>query len=142
MNLHMIRTGDGFGSLFVSHSEFVTLELPWRDNAPDDSCVPVGDYDLIPYESATHGLVYRLDNPSLNVYGTGVVPEGGRFAIEMHSGNWAADSLGCILVGLSDGTLLNPATNKDEPAILDSDAAMDQLRLLLGTQTGHTLAIS
>jgi len=111
---------------------FQTLELPWRDDKSDVSCVPEGDYTLYPFLSPTHGLVWRLNNPSLGVYGTGMVPEGARFGIEIHAGNTFGDTLGCILVGLT-GT---------QTQVLESDQAMIDLRAVLGGSTQHTLTIT
>ncbi len=119
------------GELTVGSLLLQTLELPWDDNARDKSCVPQGDYDLIPYDSATHGLVWRLHAPYLNVYGQGLVPEGARSGIEIHAGNFRVDTLGCILVGLQ-GTA-------DSVAL--SDEAMIQLRALLGPTGEHSLII-
>lgn len=129
------------GSLLVGMQTFATLELPWRNDQPDVSCVPIGTYDLNPYESPVKGLVYRLHNPQLGVYGYGVVPPGGRSAVEMHPGNWVTDSLGCILVGRLRGQLINPKTDALEPAILQSQEAMTEFRHLLGNTVTHTLAI-
>jgi hypothetical protein len=129
------------GTLLVAGETMHTMELPWLDGAADESCVPAGEYELSAYESPEKGLVYRLHNPALGVYGHGLVPEGARSAIEMHPGNWTTDSLGCILVGLSLGELLNPKTGRLEPAVLESQDAMTKLRALLGNIMAHSLII-
>lgn len=75
--------------------EFKTLELPYLDNHPQTSCIPVGTYPVIkskgwgkiPYE---HFAVQNVPN---------------RAGICIHIGNYASgkrvDSEGCILVGKS-----------------------------------------
>jgi hypothetical protein len=64
-----------------------TLELPWLDNQHKISCVPARVYDVIKYDSPNKGIVFLLQN----------VPD--RDSIEIHSGNFTKDTLGCILVG-------------------------------------------
>ena len=78
-----------------------SLELPWRQNLQNLSCIPQGDYDAIPINSAKFGHVYLLQD----------VP--GRGGILTHSGNYAGDvqrgfkthSRGCLLFGKMRGSL-------------------------------------
>lgn len=65
----------------------LTLELPWRGNETDVSCIPPGMYCCEPFLSPVRGKVFKLVN----------VP--GRTDVELHSGNVMANSRGCILVG-------------------------------------------
>lgn len=117
-----------------------SIELPWRDNEPNVSCVPEGVYDLLPYDSPKHGATWRLHNPALNICGKMFVPEGCRSEIEIHADNFARTLEGCIGVGLSAGELLDDVTGRNETAVIASVAAMLQLRALLGSQQ-HTLTI-
>lgn len=71
-----------------------TLELPWRYNAANVSCIPPGTYRCYLRKSPKRG--YRL-------YELISVP--GRSHIEIHIGNTTADSQGCILVGTKFGDL-------------------------------------
>lgn len=84
------------GWLFIGGAEFCrTLELPWRDNKPNLSCVPVGEYWCDVYQSPKHGSVYLLQD----------VP--GRTFCEIHPYNWAgaedhgytAEAEGCTALG-------------------------------------------
>ena len=88
-----------------------TLELPWRDNETDRSCVPVGGYQARLYHSPTKGPVFRLDFEDTKP----------RSAIEIHSANIAEELLGCIAVGARYGVLLS------QPAVLDSRVTLDML---------------
>ncbi|MCL1888899.1 MAG: DUF5675 family protein [Desulfovibrionaceae bacterium] len=89
------------GTLIGPGLALVTLELPWRDNQPNISCIPAGKYICKPTISPKFG-------PCIGVQD---VP--GRANILIHAGNWAGDkskgfitdSQGCILVGLASGTL-------------------------------------
>ena len=64
-----------------------TLELAWNDNESQISCIPNGEYSVIPYSSPSKGTVYLLENVE------------NRSMIEIHVGNYYTDILGCILVG-------------------------------------------
>lgn len=96
-----------------------TIELPYRNNLTDISCITEGIYDVIKYDSPTKGKCFRL----LSVTG--------RTDILVHKGNYVAggkiDSKGCILPGLRF-TDLNGDGFID---VADSTKAMDKLLLLL-----------
>ena len=62
----------------------VTVELTWRDNHPQTSCIPTGVYIWNAYNSPKHGDVWMAEN----------VP--GRSSIEIHAANFPSDLLGCI----------------------------------------------
>ena len=64
-----------------------TLELPWKDNQHNISCVPTGAYNLKRYSSEKHTNVSSLPG----------IPN--RSYILIHSGNYYTDIEGCILVG-------------------------------------------
>lgn len=89
----------------------LTLELPWINNKPEVSCVPAGVYRCLPHNSAAHPGTWELQN----------VPN--RSDILIHTGNFAKDSKGCILVGQIFGAT--------QPAILQSQAALVMLRNML-----------
>ena len=69
---------------------FYTLELPWRDNKKNESCIPEDIYDVVPFSSKIHVDAYRI----LGVEG--------RDAILIHTGNFTKDTKGCILIGLCE----------------------------------------
>ncbi len=76
-----------------------TGELPWRDNLPNESCIPAGTYSCTWRESVRHGFCYHVEG----------VP--GRSSVEIHSANFMGDSskglkcelLGCIAPGMQGG---------------------------------------
>lgn len=85
-----------FGQLMTdSGFQCYSAELPWRDNKPEVSCIPVGVYKCEWRKSPKHGYCYHLLK----------VP--GRTDVQIHSGNWSGDAtkgfkthvLGCILLG-------------------------------------------
>jgi hypothetical protein len=91
------QNDDGTFGLLVDEENrqlAVTLELPWRENQHDISCVPAGVYPLHRRMSPKHHCeVFELEN----------VPE--RANIELHIGNFIRDSLGCLLLGTKFATL-------------------------------------
>jgi len=90
------------GELFAGTFSCFTLELPWRNNQSNISCIPQGEYDLT--------LVWS-NRFKKNFYLLHKVKD--RFGVLIHSGNWAGDialgykthSQGCILLGKSKGIL-------------------------------------
>ncbi len=82
----------GRGIVFGDSGEvfaFVTLELPWKNNARNISCIPEGTYVLSKYQSATNGDSFAVQD----------VPD--RSQIRIHKGNFTSQIAGCILPGSS-----------------------------------------
>jgi len=81
------------GELFLNGERMCdTLELPWKDNQRNISCIPEGDYKVrlrTARESATRDYLHLLVQDVPN-----------RDWILFHRGNSAKDTSGCILVGL------------------------------------------
>lgn len=93
-----------FGKLTLEKGwSCVTIELPWRDNKRQRSCIPAGTYECSMTNSPKFGRVYTVKNVR------------GRSHILFHAGNYAgdvekgfrSDVEGCILVGSAKGTLNN-----------------------------------
>lgn len=104
-----------FGGLLMN---FKTVELPWLNNQFQISCIPVGIYEWVIYQSPKHGTVLLLLN----------VPN--RSMIEVHIGNFTRDILGCIVVG-------DEHTDLDFDGIMDvknSKTTMKKLLSLCGTK--------
>ena len=108
---------------------WVSLELPWRNNAPMVSCILPGVYQAtLEYSPHFNRVLFHLQN----------VP--GRSYVEIHMANWAGDKLkgwwsdldGCIALGLHRGIIAPPKTGKIQNAILQSNIALDQFMELAG----------
>ena len=109
MHIQIVRSaarsgpGGSFGRMSLDGVDFcATCEQPWRDNLEGHSCIPVGDYDLLPYDSPAHGPTVVFHNPGLGIYGTpDRIPPGkaGRSLCEIHSANWPFQLRGCVAVG-------------------------------------------
>ncbi len=65
-----------------------TLELPWRFNQNNISCIPAGIYKVIPTKEGKFTYLHYIVQDVPN-----------RENVEMHRGNTILDTEGCILVG-------------------------------------------
>lgn len=64
-----------------------TLELPWKNNERNESCIPAGEYLVKKTRSITFGECFEVTNVE------------NRSAILIHAGNYKRDTKGCILPG-------------------------------------------
>ena len=74
-------------NLFVC--SIATLEQDWNNNQISKSCIPKGEYIVKHWNSTSHPDSFILE---------GTEP---RTAILIHKGNYASQSAGCVLVGLT-----------------------------------------
>lgn len=101
---------------------FCVIELPWRNNEPNYSCIPDGEYLCNFRVSKRFGKHYILQNVN------------GRTWILTHSGNlagdtkrgWKTHSHGCLLPGMRFGKLrIDDYTYQD--AVLSSRPTLRKL---------------
>lgn len=83
------------GLLSIGEWTCHTLELPWRENKPNKSCIPAGTYTLGLRPSP---LIDRITKGEFSE-GWEVQHVPNRTFIMFHHGNWVEDTEGCILVG-------------------------------------------
>jgi len=105
-----ISTDKGtFGVLIVEDKRFYTVEKPWRNNTQEISCVPSGEYILIPHgEYGKDGDVLCLISEE-NKITHFEENNSKRFACLIHTANYEKDVIGCI--GLGQLYLKNMVTN-------------------------------
>ena len=108
--------------VFILNSQplCMALELPWRDNQNDISCIPPGVYPCTLYNSPAHGEVYLLHE----------VP--GRENVEIHPGNLDENTLGCILPGLYCDDIWSDKDKRLEYGVTSSKLAMNILKEKMG----------
>ncbi len=94
-----------------THKDLYSLELPQGDGG-SGFCITPGVYNCIPHDSPKHPDTYEILN----------VP--GRTSILIHTGNYASDTEGCILPGLT--------INEDKLMVGRSKDAMKYLHELIG----------
>lgn len=76
------------------------VERPWKNNLPNISCIPEGEYRCIRVASPKFGDTFKI----LDVRG--------RENCLFHWGNLSTDSEGCIIVGESFGTVWKEGVKK------------------------------
>lgn len=106
------------GDEFIAYS----MELPYKDNKPNISCVPGGDYYIRPTHSPKFGNVYYLESVHNGIVG---LQSGHRTHILFHSANTPSDLKGCIALGSTTGVL------KSEVAVLNSKISTNSFFYLL-----------
>jgi len=88
-----------------------TLELAWKDNARNVSCIPIGTYTCKRVQSPKFGEVWQiLDVPN-------------RSNILIHAGNTHKQIEGCVLLGSGVGWLDN------DRAVLNSRGAINEFHI-------------
>jgi len=126
---HSRRTPLGcMGELHIDGQFFCyTIEQPWRENRRFVSCVPVGEYALIPFESTKYGKTFALSNAELNVVPTHAeANDGERYACLFHSANWSHQLQGCIAPG-KDIAWGKHGANDENIMVTDSRRTLDKL---------------
>ena len=119
------------GQLYVLESEgevfkCKTLELPYKDNRRNVSCIPIGEYTVKKRWSEKYKYHFHVQN----------VPN--RSYILIHSGNFYTHTLGCILVG-QDHVDIN---NDGYSDVNYSKATMGKLLDILPDQFQMTITTS
>lgn len=134
ITIDTLQTGDdGTFSKLIHPSgwQAFTLELPWRENANNLSCIPEGVYQVKWTRSPRLSLKYGR---SFYTYEILDVPDRG--GIRMHGGNLAGDvskgmishSKGCPLLGSMIGKM-----NKQK-CVLGSQTALRHFEALMAKQ--------
>ena len=100
---------------------FPTLELPWKNNQRDISCIPAGVYKAVYIFS---------EKFQKNLFVLQGVP--GRDLIEIHIGNSVINTHGCILIGME--------FSLSEFAIVNSQLAFDNF-MYMTLQKGFIINI-
>jgi len=105
------KTFDSKGT--IKHS-CVTIELPWKNNQKEVSCIPedLYDYEIV---KATNKIPYP------HVWIKNVV---NRTGIKVHVANYVRELLGCIAPGLSHGDI-------DGDGIIDAKRSRDAFNELM-----------
>ena len=103
--------------------EFATLEPPWKNNEKNVSCIPEGEYRCVKVRSPKFGVTFEVVS----------VPD--REFIRFHEGNWAKNTKGCPLLGLSY------RRSPRGPMITQSVRAMERFMKKLDGEGSFTLRV-
>jgi hypothetical protein len=104
-----------FGRLYIPEYQCFTVERPWLNNEPKESCIPVGVYKMLLsfYNRGGYPAYELLDIP-------------GRSLIKIHVGNTMDDLLGCIAPGKALGFIERKwAVTSSKKAFKEFMMAMD-----------------
>lgn len=126
--LERLETSDQgtFGKIRIGNETFYTLELPWRDNSSNVSCIPCGLYECrFTMSNRFKRKMYLVDGVNK------------RSGIRIHSANYAGDKSlgykchlnGCIALGEKIGTM------DGQKAILLSTPAIRKFEKLMNGQS-------
>lgn len=124
----MTLSNHTIGKLYIDGQFFsYSLELPWKQNQVNKSCIPAGTYDLRSNYSRRFGNGYKVQDVA------------GRTHILIHAGNTVTDTEGCILLGERTGVLLKSG----KEAVLVSKRTVNRFAALLdGSECDdHTIEI-
>lgn len=127
-NVYLIRTSTSEqgteGMLVTGGFQCFTLELPWKENRQNISCIPSGEYIVKIRKSPRFGEVYHIKDVE------------GRSYILIHSGNVAGDVSkgykshvnGCVIVGSKMGYLWG------QRAVLNSRVALKRFQRFMNNE--------
>lgn len=125
-----------FGRLYLPwlkvQPDIHTIELLWKDNKANVSCIPARTYTMIPHNSPKHPDTWEYQN----------VP--GRTACLLHPANYACEvRIGKIIHPneLQGCTAPGFGVDKSVPRITSSQDAMAYLRTTIGIKTIWQLEI-
>jgi hypothetical protein len=134
-NVYLFRTltsDQGTEGILATDGFFCrTLELPWKNNKRNISCIPAGEYIVKIRKSPRYGTIYWITNVE------------GRTWILIHSGNFAGDTSkgfkthvnGCVLLGKKHGWLGN------QKAILSSRITVRKFMRFMQNKTFKLIII-
>lgn len=132
MILRRFRSDDvgTFGTLELNGHLFFTVEKPWKDNKPFESCVPEGEYSLVPHNSNKYGDVLALVGETVSHYKD---PDFKRYACLIHTANYPKDVEGCI--GLGDNY------NANQSMVANSRQSIIDFYNIVSPDEAHELKI-
>jgi len=132
--IQRLITGDAgtFGLLTLQGGQVLhTGELPWRDNAPDISCVPAGSYEaVLAFSPHFQRSLFHLEG----------VP--GRTNCMIHPANWMGDASkglkcqleGCIALGMGEGQLEGQEaliSSQEAIQVFYAEAGLDPITVII-----------
>ena len=137
------------GTLRVDDWSCFTMERPWLrwsypGGKPFESCIPDGEYELVPFLRPNGDKAFAMVNPDLGVYfhkdDRPTDDQGqrhGRYLCLIHAGNYVDDVAGCI----APGKVRTINGSKHKLMVTSSRVTMTEILSRLGWESGHTLRI-
>lgn len=103
---------------------FFTLEKPWLDNKPSQSCIPEGTYQVF-RDKIGRFQYYRIENVQ------------GRTHIEFHGGIYPSHTEGCVLIGTAHDKNYNLTGSKDALANMLDNFGEESFKLIIRQFNPH-----
>ena len=123
-----------FGKLEGANFSSFTVEDPWKNNAPNKSCIPEGIYQAKRTSRPKHGNTFVLINEELKI---AEFPKlGMRDSCLIHTANTIIDVEGCIGFGERLGCL------GSNWAVLDSVSAIKRFMNLMDKEQEFKITIT
>ena len=122
----------GILELVETSQRFYTIEKPWRDNVPFQSCIPEGNYFLEMHDTNKYPDTWAIVGGTVSHSPSQAFE---RYACLFHTANLASQVEGCVGPGLGAQFL------KGSVATLQSGNAMIALKLALEGPLRHTITI-
>ena len=117
-----------FGVLNINDKSFFSLELPWRENKPNISCIPIGQYKAsLRYSPHFKKNLYWLQKVKSRTF---ILIHGATFAGDETFG-YQTHLQGCMSIGKSIGTALNKHKQRQR-CIFGSQQALSEFMDELG----------
>lgn len=144
MNLELLRFAytptETQGRLFGDGFACYTIEQPWQrgehpGGKPFESCIPDGEYELVPFERPSGARTFAIVNESLGVHLYGQRGDPYRFLCLLHSANYVDQVKGCIAPGHCR------RMKKGRIMVTESRKTMNRFRDCVPWTAGHTLTI-
>lgn len=91
-----------FGELYLDKNDLdkpfcFSVEREWKDNIPNDSCIPEGVYNIKSHTSPKFGICYYLESQEVGI--VALHGNAKRTHILIHPANWSFQLEGCIALG-------------------------------------------
>ena len=101
------------------------VEQPWADNTPFISCIPAGEYDLVPFTRPNGNEVVAFVGGTVSLYKD---PNFKRYTCLIHIANWPQNVEGCL--GPGDDFVCQ-SIEHTEPMVTNSRPTMERLMRLI-----------
>lgn len=121
-------TSDGtYGILTFGGAIFHTVERPWLNNKPFESCIPPGEYKLTPFTRSNGDHVLALTGDTVSIEKS----KKERYAVLIHPANYMHEVVGCI----------GPGMDRVGNMVTHSRDAVSKILALYATKPEQTLFI-
>ena len=144
MNLELVRFAytptETQGRLYGDGFACYTIERPWVKSEtpggkPFESCIPDGEYDLVPFLRPSGVRTFAMVNPDLGVFFEKPDGRPGRYLCLIHSANFVNQVNGCVAPGAAR------RMQKGRMMVTSSRLTMSKILERVSWRSGHSISI-